>query len=105
MIGHLEKGTCHLNINAQDLNSFAASCKQGRVLVNDNYYDDMINFEEIPTGENPFRCPTCKTPLPNLSGLFQHVHHSAICGQDLNRGTIGKLVRWLERQCEQISHN
>ncbi|KAG9240140.1 hypothetical protein BJ878DRAFT_430933, partial [Calycina marina] len=85
MIIHLESGACDSEIDMTDLNESAAMCFQWKAYLME---DDTVY---------PFKCPECDTVFTRLSGLFQRAYSKA-CNQDLNKGKIGNLVRWLEVQ-------
>jgi uncharacterized C2H2 Zn-finger protein len=101
MIIHLESGACDSEIDMIDLNESAAMCFQWKAYLVEEYRDKLLSCRDLSYEYSetvyPFKCPECDTVFTRLSGLFQHAYSKA-CSQDLNKGKIGKLVRWLEVQ-------
>ena len=101
MIIHLESGACDSEIDMIDLNESAAMCFQWKAYLVEEYRDELLSCRDLSIEYSetvyPFKCPECDIVFTRLSGLFQHVYSKA-CNQDLNKGKIGKLVRWLEVQ-------
>lgn len=101
MIIHLESGACDSGIDILDLNESAAECFQWQKYLDGEYREDMLNCkdlaEEYRDTVYPFKCPTCEDVFSKLSGLFQHVN-STTCEQRLGKGSIAKLVKWLENK-------
>jgi hypothetical protein len=101
MILHLEAGTCESGIKVFDLNESAALCYQWKAYLDGDYRDELLNREDLQSEYSepvyPFRCPACDVGFTKLSGLFQHAY-SQVCDQDLQKGNIAKLIRWLEKR-------
>lgn len=101
MIIHLESGACHSETDIIDLNESAAMCFQWKAYLDEQYRDELLDRCDLQSQYSetvyPFKCPGCDTVFTKLSGLFQHVYSKA-CGQDLHKGKISKLIRWLEQR-------
>ncbi|KAJ4993144.1 hypothetical protein SVAN01_01496 [Stagonosporopsis vannaccii] len=101
MISHIEKGGCPSDITPQDLNITAAQCYQSHKFIDKDYRTDMLDGEDLEELYTetvfPFQCPGCDSDFSTLSGLLQHAL-SHTCGQTLQSGAIGKLIKWLDKK-------
>jgi hypothetical protein len=98
---HCESGACDSEIYMVDYNESAAICLQWKAYLVEEYRDKLLScldlsFEYSDT-VYPFKCPERVMVFTRLSGLSQHAYSKA-CNQNLTKGRIGKLVRWLEVQ-------
>ncbi|OCK82209.1 hypothetical protein K432DRAFT_324652, partial [Lepidopterella palustris CBS 459.81] len=102
MIIHLESGSCLSNINKADLNESAAMLYQwNKIIQSQQWRDRLLSRDDLDSYDSPqpFRCPGCGATFRLLSGLFQHVGSPA-CDQELEKGAMKKLVRWLKNRYE-----
>ena len=101
MIIHLESGACRSRTNIVDLNESAAMCFQWKAYLIEEYRDELLARCDLQAEYDdvvyPFKCPECGTTFTKLSGLFQHVFSKA-CKQGLYKGSMDKLLRWLEKR-------
>lgn len=102
MVIHLESGRCDSGLDMVDLNETAAMCYQWKKFMEQNYRDDLrecvpLHKKHHPNKIYPFKCPTCENTFSRLSGLFMHVA-SPSCGEDMSRGAMAKLMKWMENR-------
>lgn len=101
MILHIESDGCSSDMGTLDLNESAARCSQWKAFIDPDFHDEMLGRCDLAAAYSapvcPFFCSRCETDFAKLSALFQHVS-SSTCPQELNKGKIGKLVRWLEKE-------
>ncbi|KAI0572182.1 hypothetical protein Alg130_10598, partial [Pyrenophora tritici-repentis] len=95
MIIHLECGTCD-NTDYIDLNKLAAQCHKWSHFIYEDCREELLYEGDTLYDEDPFYCPTCDTPLPKLSSLFQHVESSK-CEETLDSPTMKHLRNLLAK--------
>ncbi|KAI1514535.1 hypothetical protein KJE20_07667 [Pyrenophora tritici-repentis] len=95
MIIHLECGTCD-NTDYIDLNKLAAQCLKWSHFIYEDCREELLYEGDTLYDEDPFYCPTCDTPLPKLSSLFQHVESSK-CEETLDSPTMKHLRNLLAK--------
>ena len=92
---HLESGACESGIDIIDLNESAAMCFQWKAYLDEDFQSEVLGRRGLQSGDYPFNCPNCDERFTKMSGLFQHVFSKA-CDQELYKGKIGKVIKWLE---------
>jgi hypothetical protein len=101
MILHLESGVCGSGIDIYDLNESAAMCYQWKAYLDGGNRDELLQRTDPRSKDSEpvylFKCPERDAEFTKLSGLFQHAYSKA-CNQDLYKGKIAKLIKWLEKR-------
>ncbi|ETN42878.1 uncharacterized protein HMPREF1541_02036 [Cyphellophora europaea CBS 101466] len=89
MVLHLERGTCGIGTDSDDIADWALGC----------IYADM--FTTNGGGSWSFECPGCNATFRYVSGLLQHIESDA-CDQELWNNPIDELLDLIESEARRL---